>query len=53
MYNKAKDTSYACKDCDNTNSMCYGGSIVAPLSGYWRGQDTLPMTACPRPESCL
>lgn len=43
----------ACKSCD-PNAKCYGGNVVAPLSGYWRSSNTSSdFVACPRPSSCL
>lgn len=43
-----------CFKCQTTVSICYGGSKIGPLPGYWRkNATTSTFIKCPNSPACL
>ena len=48
------DTKQACTECDQTSTLCLGGSKIGPKPGYWRMNETSNIVkACDDVKVCL
>ena len=46
-------TAHVCNAPCPANAVCYGGSTIVPLNGFWHSAfDSEAMVACPNPSAC-
>ena len=51
---ESQDNKQSCAECDQTSTLCLGGSKIGPLPGYWRMNSSSDIVmACDYPDACL